>query len=138
MDEMRQVLQEGQVEQRVQYLLEGLFKVQRDGFGEAGFPKIPEGLDLVEPGDRTEVQLELEDPLEVQQMLNVFKPDPEYEAHEKEYEVSGTPATRLGIRAACSSVALMLSDAKGLQICWQRHDEAVVCLAAGGEEDLVR
>ena len=53
---MRQVLQEGQVEERVQYLVEGLFKTQRDGFEKSGHPQIPPGLDLVEDADRFEVR----------------------------------------------------------------------------------
>lgn len=87
MDEMREVLQEGSVEQRVQYLIEGLFKIQRDGFEKSGHPQIPEGLDLLEDDDKLEVKFEIEDTPNVQQTLNIFKFDPDYEQHEKEYEV---------------------------------------------------
>lgn len=76
------------MEQRVQYLVEGLFKVHRDGFEASGFPCIPEGLDLLEEGDGFAVPFDLEDPPSIEQMLNVFKVDPQYEEHEKEYEVS--------------------------------------------------
>jgi pre-mRNA-splicing factor CWC22 len=91
MDEMRQVLQEGQVEERVQYLVEGLFKIQRDGFDKSGHSQIPAGLDLVEDADKFEVVFDInEDVPQIQQMLNVFKADPEYEEHEEEYEVGGS------------------------------------------------
>lgn len=85
---MRQVLQEGQVEQRVQYLVEGLFKIQRDGFEKSGHPQIPQGLDLVEDAEKFEVVFDINDDVpDVQQGLNIFKFDGEYEEHEKEYEV---------------------------------------------------
>ena len=85
---MRQVLQEGQVEQRVQYLVEGLFKIQRDGFEKSGHPQIPQGLDLVEDSEKFEVVFDINDDVpDVQQNLNIFKFDDEYEQHEKEYEV---------------------------------------------------
>ena len=88
MDEMRQVLQEGQVEQRVQYLVEGLFKVQRDGFEKSGHPQIASGLDLVEDSDKFEVNFDIENDVPgVDQNLNIFRFDDEYETHEKEYEV---------------------------------------------------
>ena len=88
MDEMRQVLQEGQVEQRVQYLVEGLFKVQRDGFEKSGHPQIASGLDLVEDSDKFQVNFDIETGVpNVEQNLNIFKFDDEYELHEKEYEV---------------------------------------------------
>ena len=88
MDEMRQVLQEGQVDQRVQYIVEGLFKIQRDGFEKSGFPQIPEGLDLLEDADKITVNFDIaSDVPEVQQGLNIFKADPLFEEHEKEYEV---------------------------------------------------
>ena len=88
MDEMRQVLQEGQVEQRVQYLVEGLFKTQRDGFEKSGHPQIPSGLDLVEDAEKFEVVFDInEDVPDVQLSLNIFKFDEEYEQREKEYEV---------------------------------------------------
>lgn len=86
---MRQVLQEGQVEQRVQYLVEGLFKTLRDGFEKSGHPQIPQGLDLVEDSEKFEVVFDINDDVpDVQQNLNIFRFDDEYEQHEKEYEVS--------------------------------------------------
>ena len=87
MDEMRTVLQEGKVEQRVQYIVEGLFKVQRDGFEKSGHSQVPEGLDLLDDADKFEVEIDLETAPDIQQTLNIFKYDPDYEQHEKEWEV---------------------------------------------------
>ena len=89
MDEMRQVLQEGQVDQRVQYIVEALFKVQRDGFAKTGHPQIADGLDLLEDADKMTVNFNLENDVpDAQQGLNIFKVDPEFTEHEAEYEVS--------------------------------------------------
>ena len=95
MDEMRTVLQEGRVEQRVQYIVEGLFKVQRDGFEKSGHSQVPEGLDLLDDADKFEVEVDLETAPDIQQTLNIFKYDPDYEQHEKEWEVRARQSTSL-------------------------------------------
>ena len=97
---MRTVLQEGKVEQRVQYIVEGLFKVQRDGFEKSGHSQVPEGLDLLDDADKFEVEIDLETTPDIQQSLNIFRYDPDYEQHEREWEVSPRPAC--GSPLACS------------------------------------
>lgn len=88
MNDMRQVLQEGLVEERVQYIVEGLFKIQRDGFAKSGHSQVPDGLDLLEDADKMTVEFDIESNTpDIQQGLNIFKVDPEFEEHEKEYEV---------------------------------------------------
>lgn len=85
---MRQILQEGMVEERVQYIIEGLFKTARDGFQKSGHPQIPEGLDLLEDDDKVTVNFDITtDVPDIQMGLNIFKADPDFEEHEKEYEV---------------------------------------------------
>nr|XP_018910001.1 PREDICTED: pre-mRNA-splicing factor CWC22 homolog [Bemisia tabaci] len=84
-DLLRNILHEGSLEKRVQYMIEVMFQVRKDGFKD--HPTIPEELDLVEEEDQfTHVLSLTEDKLEGQEILNVFKFDPEYEENEKKYE----------------------------------------------------
>ena len=72
--------------------MEALFKTQRDGFANSGHPQIPDGLDLLEDADKTTVEFDIESSMpDIQQGLNIFKVDPDFEEHEKEYEVRGHP-----------------------------------------------
>nr|XP_018897205.1 PREDICTED: pre-mRNA-splicing factor CWC22 homolog [Bemisia tabaci] len=84
-DLLRDILHQGSLEKRVQYMIEVMFQVRKDGFKD--HPTIPEELDLVEEEDQfTHVLSLTEDKLEGQEILNVFKFDPEYEENEKKYE----------------------------------------------------
>ena len=92
MDILRKIASEGQVEQRTVFMIEELFRVRRVGFEASGFPVMPPELDLLEEGDRNTHNVGLDDPLEAQLTLDIFKPDPDFEAHEAEWEVRGLPA----------------------------------------------
>lgn len=63
-DRLRVILHEGEIDKRVQYLIEGVTKVRALKF--EGHPAIPEGLDLVDDGDRLTHQVDLETPLDAQ------------------------------------------------------------------------
>ncbi|SCV69137.1 BQ2448_2157 [Microbotryum intermedium] len=83
-DEFRKILNESIISKRVQYMVEVLFQVRRDKFEQ--HPKIGEGLDLVEEEDLIMHNIELDDAdIKVQEMLNVFKFDPNYEENEAIY-----------------------------------------------------
>lgn len=83
-DRFRAVLHEGAIDKRVQYMIEVLFQVRKDQYKDN--PMIPEGLDLVEQEDQITHEINLDDKLEVQESLNVFKFDPDYLQHEQEYK----------------------------------------------------
>ncbi|KAG9053911.1 pre-mRNA-splicing factor cwc22 [Serendipita sp. 407] len=82
-DRFRAVLHEGAIDKRVQYMIEVLFQVRKDQYKDN--PTISEGLDLVEEEDQITHPVSLDDKLEVQESLNVFKFDPNYQQHEQEY-----------------------------------------------------
>ncbi|KAG8819173.1 pre-mRNA-splicing factor cwc22 [Serendipita sp. 399] len=82
-DRFRAVLHEGAIDKRVQYMIEVLFQVRKDQYKDN--PIIQEGLDLVEEDDQITHAISLDDKLEVQESLNVFKFDPDYLQHEQEY-----------------------------------------------------
>ena len=83
-ERFRAVLHEGEIEKRVQYAIEVLFQVRKDRYKDN--PSIPDGLDLVEDEDQYTFDISLDDELDVQEGLGVFKYDPEYEESEEAYK----------------------------------------------------
>ncbi|KAM0792432.1 pre-mRNA-splicing factor cwc22 [Microbotryomycetes sp. NB124-2] len=83
-DRFRSILNESGIDKRVQYMVEVLFQVRKDKFKD--HPIIPEGLDLVEEEDAITHKLSLDDEVQVQEMLNVFKFDPDYLENEVKYK----------------------------------------------------
>lgn len=83
-ERFRAVLNEGSISHRVQYMIEVLMQVRKDKFKDN--PIIPEGLDLVEEDDQITHQISLEDELQIQEGLNIFKFDPNYLESEEKYK----------------------------------------------------
>eukprot|EP01133_Synstelium_polycarpum_P000237 gene237-287_t len=86
-DRLRAILHEGEIDKRVQFMIEDLFKVIRTGFAE--FPAIVADLDVVEIEDQiTHEDLSLEETYGLEDETNFFREDPEFLAnHEKFLEV---------------------------------------------------
>ncbi|CAI9581723.1 unnamed protein product, partial [Staurois parvus] len=84
-ERMRNILHESEIDKRVQYMIEVLFAVRKDGFKD--HPVIPDGLDLVEEEDQFTHMLPLEDDYNPEDILNVFKMDPDYLENEEKYKV---------------------------------------------------
>ena len=82
-DQFRSILHEQDIDNRVQYMIEVLFQVRRDKYRDN--PAIKEELDLVEEEDQITHRIGLDDDIEVQDSLNVFKVDPEWEENEESY-----------------------------------------------------
>jgi pre-mRNA-splicing factor CWC22 len=82
-ERFRAVLHEGAIDKRVQYMIEVLFQVRKDGYKEN--PIIPPDLDLVEEEEAITHYLSLDDELDGQEGLGVFKFDDDYEANEEKY-----------------------------------------------------
>ena len=83
-ERFRAVLNEGAISQRVQYMIEVLMQVRKDKFKDN--PIVPEGLDLVEEDEQITHQISLEDELQVQEGLNIFKLDLDYLENEEKYK----------------------------------------------------
>ncbi|KAJ7149061.1 MIF4G-domain-containing protein, partial [Mycena crocata] len=83
-ERFRAVLNEGTISQRVQYMIEVLMQVRKDKYKDN--PILPEGLDLVEEEEQITHQIQLEEELQVQEGLNIFKFDPNYLDNEEKYK----------------------------------------------------
>ncbi|KAL6712389.1 pre-mRNA-splicing factor cwc22 [Coniothyrium glycines] len=83
-DQMRNILHEADIDKRTQYMIEVLFEVRRTKYKE--HPTIREDLDLVEEEDQITHRHTLEDDVKVEDGLNIFKLDADYEEHEAEYQ----------------------------------------------------
>ena len=80
----RSILHEGKIDKRTQYMIEVLFQVRKDKFKDN--QPIVEELDLVEEEDQITHYIGLDDDdLDVEERLNVFKFDPDYEENEERY-----------------------------------------------------
>ncbi|ORX37969.1 armadillo-type protein [Kockovaella imperatae] len=83
-ERFRAVLHEGAISKRCQYMIEVLFQVRKDRYKDN--PAIPEGLDLVEEEEQITHRITLDDELQVQESLNLFKVDPKFLDNEARYE----------------------------------------------------
>ncbi|XP_073433581.1 pre-mRNA-splicing factor CWC22 homolog isoform X2 [Dendrobates tinctorius] len=83
-ERLRNILHESEIDKRVQYMIEVMFAVRKDGFKD--HPVIPEGLDLVEEEDQFTHMLPLEDDYNPEDVLNVFKVDPNFLENEEKYK----------------------------------------------------
>ncbi|KAK4062590.1 uncharacterized protein Triagg1_9831 [Trichoderma aggressivum f. europaeum] len=82
-DQFRNILHESDIDKRTQYMIEVLFQIRKDKFKDS--PAIKEELDLVEEEDQITHKVELDGEIDVQDGLNIFKFDSEWEEHEGAY-----------------------------------------------------
>ncbi|RWR74683.1 pre-mRNA-splicing factor CWC22 [Cinnamomum micranthum f. kanehirae] len=83
-ERFRGILHEGEIDRRVQFLIEGLFAIRKAKF--QNYPAVRPELDLVEQEDQFTHELSLEDEIDQEIGLDIFKPDPQFLEHEKAYE----------------------------------------------------
>jgi len=83
-ERFRVILHESQVSRRIQYMVEVLFQLRQDGF--KGHEAISGQLDLVAEEDQITHYVGLDDELDVQEDLNVFKYDQAFAENEARYE----------------------------------------------------
>ncbi|WZZ05610.1 hypothetical protein YC2023_091531 [Brassica napus] len=81
-ERFRGILHEGDIDKRVQYLIEGLFAIRKAKF--QGHPAVRPELDLVE--EKYSHDVSLNDKISPDTSLDVFKPDPDFLENEKKYE----------------------------------------------------
>lgn len=83
-ERFRAVLHEGEIDKRIQYMIEVLFQVRKDKYKDN--QPVMEELDLVEEEDQITHNISLDDDdLDAEEMLNIFKYDPDYEENEAKY-----------------------------------------------------
>ncbi|KAG9248108.1 hypothetical protein BJ878DRAFT_413507 [Calycina marina] len=86
-EQFRNILHEADIDKRVQYMIEVLFEVRKNKYRDN--PAIKEELDLVEEEDQITHTIILNDPnqaLDIEDGLNIFKFDPDWEANEEAYK----------------------------------------------------
>lgn len=82
--QFREILQTGDIDKRTMYAVEVLFQTRKDAFKDN--VAVSETLDLVEEEDKYTLKApDLDSQIDLEQGLNIFKFDPDYEAHEKEW-----------------------------------------------------
>lgn len=81
---LRNILHEGQLDKRVQYMIEVMFQVRKDGFKD--YEAVAEELDLVEEENQFTHLITLDEATDSQDILNVFKFDGEYINNEDKYK----------------------------------------------------
>ncbi|KAK7938919.1 hypothetical protein WMY93_002245 [Mugilogobius chulae] len=84
-ERLRNVLHESAIDKRVQYMIEVMFAIRKDGFKD--HPVISEGLDLVDEDDQFTHMMPLEDEYNPEDVLNVFKLDPDFQENEEKYKI---------------------------------------------------
>lgn len=83
-DQFRNILHEADIDKRVQYMIEVLFQIRKDKYKD--YPAVKDELDLVEEEDQITHNPGLDDQLDVQDGLNIFKYDNDYEENEEAYK----------------------------------------------------
>ncbi|KAK4791355.1 hypothetical protein SAY86_031768 [Trapa natans] len=83
-ERFRGILHEGEIDKRVQFLIEGLFAIRKAKF--QGYPSVRPELDLVEQEDQWTHEISLEDEIDPEIALDIFKSDPQFLENEKRYE----------------------------------------------------
>ncbi len=84
-ERFRAVLHEGRIDKRVQYMIEVLFQLRKDQF--KGHEAIKAELDLVAEEDQITHYVSLDDEVDPQEGLNIFKYDPDFLEKEEKYNV---------------------------------------------------
>ncbi|KAI1822331.1 hypothetical protein F4861DRAFT_397909 [Xylaria intraflava] len=83
-DQFRSILHEADIDKRTQYMVEVLFQVRKDGYKDD--VAIKEELDLIEEEDQITHRVELDENIDVEDGLNIFKFDPDWEENEAAYK----------------------------------------------------
>ena len=81
---LRNILHEGKLDTRIQYMIEVIFQIRKDGFKD--HPSIVESLDIVDEDDQFTHSIELLDEFDTEDKLNVFQFDEKYQENEQKYK----------------------------------------------------
>ncbi|XP_071687000.1 uncharacterized protein [Rutidosis leptorrhynchoides] len=83
-ERFRGILHDGEIDKRVQFLIEGLFALRKAKF--QGYPAVHPDLDLVKPEDQLTHEVSLLDKFDPEITLDIFKLDSNFIKNEKRYE----------------------------------------------------
>ncbi|CAN4077264.1 unnamed protein product [Withania somnifera] len=83
-ERFRGILHEGEIDKRVQFLIESLFALLETKF--QGCPAMRPELDLVEQEDQLTHEVSLSETIDPEVTLGIFKPDPNFLENERKYE----------------------------------------------------
>nr|GLL31833.1 pre-mRNA-splicing factor CWC22 homolog isoform X5 [Ipomoea trifida] len=83
-ERFRGILHEGEIDKRVQFLIEGLFVLRKAKF--QGYPAVRPELNLVEQVDQLTHEISFQDTIDPEIALDIFKPDSNFLENEKKYE----------------------------------------------------
>ncbi|XP_059279193.1 uncharacterized protein LOC132033279 [Lycium ferocissimum] len=83
-ERFRGILHEGEIDKRVQFLIESLFALRKAKF--QGYPAVRPELDLVEQEDQLTHEVSLSETIDPEISLDIFKPDPNFLENERKYE----------------------------------------------------
>ncbi|KAI4333634.1 hypothetical protein L6164_018415 [Bauhinia variegata] len=83
-ERFRGILHEGEIDKRVQFLIEGLFAIRKAKF--QGYPAVRPELDLADQEDQLTHEISLDEEIDPEISLDIFKPDPIFLENEKRYE----------------------------------------------------
>ena len=82
-ERLRGILHEGEIDKRVQYMIEGLYAVRKAQFAE--HPGVIPELDLVEADDQITHELSLDDSFDLEEGLDYFQFDPDFKENEAKF-----------------------------------------------------
>ncbi|KAF9625308.1 hypothetical protein IFM89_021247 [Coptis chinensis] len=80
----RRILHEGETDKRLQFLIESLFAIRKAKF--QGYPAVLPELDLVDRDDQLTHELSLEDVIDPESCLDIFKADARFLENERRYD----------------------------------------------------
>ncbi|CAH3187244.1 unnamed protein product, partial [Porites evermanni] len=83
-ERLRNILHSAEIDKRVQYMIEVMFAIRKDGFKD--HVAVPAELDLVEEEDQITHLLRLEEAGNTEDILNIFKFDPNFLENEDKYK----------------------------------------------------
>ncbi|CAN4093801.1 unnamed protein product [Withania somnifera] len=83
-ERFRGILHEGEIDKRVQFLIESLFALRKAKF--QGYQAVRPELDLVEQEDQLTHEVSLSDTIDPEIALDIFKLDPNFLENERKYE----------------------------------------------------
>ncbi|MCI14245.1 pre-mRNA-splicing factor CWC22, partial [Trifolium medium] len=78
------ILYEGRIDKRVEFMIEKLLAIRKGNF--QGYPAVQPELDLVEEEDKLTHEVSLDEDIDPEFSLDVFKLDPYFAMNEKLYE----------------------------------------------------
>ncbi|KAM7250011.1 hypothetical protein ACFE04_021894 [Oxalis oulophora] len=96
----RDILHKGEIDKRVQFMIEGLFAIRKAKF--QGCPAVNPKIDLAEPEDQFTHEISLNDKINPEFDLDIFKIYSDFPETEKRYEEFKRSIIGVGVEEECS------------------------------------